>query len=270
MRLAWLTDIHLNFVDTELRQRFLQSLCAQCDAVAISGDIAESNDVEGYLRELDRILQRPVFFVLGNHDFYRGSILGTRKAVTGVARNSDHLVYLTATGVVGLTPNTALIGHDGWADGQCGDFAHSDVMLNDYCLIEELRMWDPVMGLDKGSLREALLALGAEAARHLQRNLALAAADYSNVIAVTHGPPFREAAWYEGRTSDDDYLPHFACKAVGDALVQVMQSHPRCRLLVLCGHTHGWGEVDVLDNLRVVTGEAYYGAPSVQQVLEIE
>jgi len=49
-----------------------------------------------------------------------------------------------------------------------------------------------------------------------------------------------------------------------------MQQHPRSNLTVLCGHTHGGGEVQVLPNLRVLTGEAEYGDPAIQQVLEID
>jgi predicted MPP superfamily phosphohydrolase len=78
MRLAWLTDIHLNFVDRKQRRRFLGSISEQADVVALSGDIGESHNVSQYLREMDEVNQKPVYFVLGNHDFYKGSIAQTR------------------------------------------------------------------------------------------------------------------------------------------------------------------------------------------------
>lgn len=40
-----------------------------------------------------------------------------------------------------------------------------------------------------------------------------------------HVPPFREASWHQGRISDDDWLPHFTCKAVGDVLREAMVAH---------------------------------------------
>ena len=44
MKLAWLTDIHLNFIDEYARQKFYQEIVnAQCDGVLISGDIAEAS-----------------------------------------------------------------------------------------------------------------------------------------------------------------------------------------------------------------------------------
>ena len=270
MRFAWATDIHANFVNPLPWHQFLDSLDEQADAVVISGDIAESRDVAEYLQVIERRLQRPVYFVLGNHDFYGGSIIATREAVSQLARESKYLVYLTAEEFIELTPDTALIGHDGWADARLGDFEHSGVVLNDYHLIEELRHLKQGHLLDKERLRAALEALGNDAARCLGQSLAEAAANYHRVIAVTHVPPFREAAWHDGRPSDDNYLPHFASKVAGEALLKVMESYPQTELLVLCGHTHGGGEINPLPNLRVLTGEAEYGAPQIQEVFEVE
>jgi hypothetical protein len=80
----------------------------------------------------------------------------------------------------------------------------------------------------------------------------------------------KEAAWYNGRHSDDNYLPHFACKATGDALRRVMESHPQSHLMVLCGHTHGIGEVQIMENVWVLTGGAEYRKPLIQRIFEIE
>lgn len=67
MRLAWLTDIHLNFLDDAERRRFLETVATQSDAVAISGDIGESPNILGYLKEMEEILRKRIYFVLGNH-----------------------------------------------------------------------------------------------------------------------------------------------------------------------------------------------------------
>jgi hypothetical protein len=40
MRLVWLTDIHLNFLEDDERRQFLATMAAQADAYAISGDMA--------------------------------------------------------------------------------------------------------------------------------------------------------------------------------------------------------------------------------------
>lgn len=203
MQLAWMTDIHLNFLEPADRRRFLQTARDQADAFVISGDIAESPGITSVLAEMADVWQKPIHFVLGNHDFYRGSIGKTRVEVAELAEELESLKYLTAIGVVELSPQTAIVGHDGWADARLGDFEGSDVFLNDYVLIEELRKWKGSLYLDKPALREALNVLGDEAARHFEVVLQQAVAQYPSVIAVIHVPPFKEAAWYNGRHSDD-------------------------------------------------------------------
>ena len=266
MRLAWLTDVHLNFLKDADRRRFWQTVREQADAFVISGDIAESPNIVDILQEMVEILRKRVYFVLGNHDFYRGSIGKTRVEVARLAGELELLTYLTASGVVELTRQTALVGHDGWADARLGDFEGSDVILNDYLLIEDLCKWKTGSELDKPALREALNVLGDEAARHFERVLREAVLRYPEVIAVTHVPPFKEATWYNGRHSDDNYLPHFACRATGDVMRSVMKSNPQSRLLVLCGHTHGSGAVQISDNFRVLTGEAEYRKPAMVRI----
>ena len=148
-------------------------------------------------------------------------------------------------------------------------FWGSQVFLNDFVAIRELRLWKDEFTLDKPALRRMLETLGDEAAAYLKSVLPEAAGRYPRVIVATHVPPFREAACHEGRPSADDYLPFFACKAVGDVLLEAARSFPDCQVLVLCGHTHGGGEVQVLDNLRVLTGPAEYGKPKVERVLSV-
>ena len=269
MKLAWATDIHLNFLDDLERRQFLEPINAQADALVVTGDIAESNSVREALRQIGDVLDMPVYFVLGNHDFYRGSVSRTRADVAEMIRGSGNLVYLSQAGVVELTRDTALIGHDGWADGRLGNLDGSEVILNDFLLIDELRHWRNHYTLDKSALRRMLENLGDEAAAYLKSALVPAAGRYPQVIVATHVPPFREAAWHEGRSSADDYLPFFACKAVGDVLLEAARSSPDCHILVLCGHTHGGGEVQVRENLRVLTGPAEYGRPKIERVLSV-
>jgi Icc-related predicted phosphoesterase len=265
LRIGWLTDIHLNFLSPRERTAFYSRLRARdLDAILLGGDIGEADSVTQLLAEIESELQMPIYFVLGNHDFYRGSIAAVRDAVARQAAASRWLRWLPASGVVPLTGTTALAGHDSWADGRLGDFFRSEVLLNDYVLISELR------GKEKQERYAQLNALGDEAADFLECRAREALAGWRNVIVLTHVPPFRESCWHEGRISDDDYLPHFACRAVGDRLAAVMQDCPGKTMTVLCGHTHSSGSARILDNLFVHTGQAQYGEPELQQVLEPE
>jgi Icc-related predicted phosphoesterase len=265
LRIGWLTDLHLNFVSPPERTAFYSQLRARnLDAILLGGDIGEADSVTQFLAEIESALQMPIYFVLGNHDFYRGSIAAVRDAVARQAAASRWLRWLPASGVVPLTDSTALAGHDSWADGRLGDFFRSEVLLNDYLLISELS------GQGKRERYAQLNALGDEAAEFLERRAREALAGRRNIIVLTHPPPFRESCWHEGRISDDDYLPHFACKAVGERLAAIMRDCPGKTMTVLCGHTHSSGFARILDNLVVYTGHALYGEPELQRVFELE
>ena len=58
-------------------------------------------------------------------------------------------------------------------------------------------------------------------------------------------------------------------KASGDVLLAAAEAHADREILVFCGHTHGGGTVEVRPNLRVITGAAEYGAPRLQEILDL-
>ena len=265
-RLVWLTDLHLEFVSSDDQ---ISDLCgrikaAEPDCVLIGGDTGIANSVEQYLLDLENQLQLPIYFVLGNHDFYHGSIEDVRRKIERLSNRTEQLHWLPVTGVVKLSANTALIGHDGWADGRLGNGIKSKVELNDYRLIKELKGTDIIKRFKK------LNELGDEAAEYFQKILPQALKEYSNIFLLTHVPPFKNACTYRGRITDDEYLPHFSCKNVGDVLTKIMKEQPKCNLTVLCGHTHGKADAKILSNLYVKVGGAEYGKPKIQAVIEIE
>jgi predicted phosphodiesterase len=64
MKLVWLTDIHLNFLDEERRQIFYAKIIATgCDAILISGDIAEAPSLCKLLSEMSAQVKQPIYFI---------------------------------------------------------------------------------------------------------------------------------------------------------------------------------------------------------------
>lgn len=256
MQLAWITDPHLDFLTPLEVWDFLASVQAKVpDAVVITGDICAAKDLQSILAQFQATL--PVWFVLGNHDAYGGSIRGSRETASAFSG------YLPKAGVTPLTRETALIGVDGWADGREGDFMNSPVWLNDYLQIDEFR------GLEKGAVLQRLHQLGDEAVTSLQDPLRDALDRFPHVMLATHVPPFRGACWHEGETSDDNWAPHFVCQSLGTLLEEAMAARPDRTLTVLCGHTHSPGMYRPLPNLTVLTGGAEYGRPGVLGVFDI-
>lgn len=257
-RAVWLTDPHLNFLEEHQVGAFLQSLANGApDALLISGDIAEAPTLLSYLDQIHRAIPCPVYFVLGNHDFYFGSLREVRQQVAEFCRHNPRMTWLGEREVEELAPGVGLVGHDGWADARLGDYERSMVIMHDHYLIAELA------GLNKIERWPVLRALGDEAAAHLERVLPAALSRYQHVFVLTHVPPLREACWYLGQISNDEWLPHFTCAAAGEVLLDVLSANPQRQCTVLCGHTHSPGECRPLANLRVLTGDAEYGAPRI-------
>ena len=265
MQAIWATDIHLNFVTREERLAFFASITNRdANMVFLTGDIAEAPSLEPLLEEMAQSISTPIYFVLGNHDFYYGSIAHVQQIATRLSQDHQYLTYLPQAGIIEISPTTSLVGQDGWGDGQYGNFHQSPVILNDHSLIKDLKE------LDRLALHRKLQQLGELEARSLEEKLTHALQQYPRVILLTHVPPFKEACWYQGVIGNDDWLPFFTCKAIGNLLIRLMEHYSHRHLTVLCGHTHHSGTVDIRPNLTVHTGAADYGTPAIHQALELE
>ena len=261
MRLAWATDLHLDFVRPDTYQTFRDELRQhRPDALLITGDISEAPHFDLHLQRLAGLIDGPLYFVLGNHDFYRSSVAEVRTRAAGLAAP---LHWLPAQGIVELTPGAALIGHDGFADARLGNYQRSDVVLNDFFFIGELQ------NLDRQGRRHRMQELAEESAAHFRHWLPVALDRYPHVIVATHVPPYREASWHEGRLSDDDWLPFFSSRVAGEAITAAAALYPTRRVTVLCGHTHGAGLAHIASNITVHTGGAAYGSPALQTPLDL-
>ncbi|MCA9622653.1 MAG: metallophosphoesterase [Myxococcales bacterium] len=263
--LTWATDIHLNFVDDDA----IDALAAEMRAAAgsiyvVSGDISEAPQLQRHLERLVAGLDGPLHFVLGNHDYYRSQIDAVRSAIARLDERHPDLYYLPLHPPLAIADGVVLVGVDGWGDARFGDPAFTRVRLNDFAYIGDLR------GHRYPDLRRKLERLGdAEAARLAPKvNAAVVAAEH--VVIVTHVPPFREACIHEGAISDDDWLPFFTCRAVGEVIRTAAERHRDHRFTVLCGHTHSPGQVELAHNLEVHTGAACYGQPAIADVIEID
>jgi len=262
MRLAWATDVHLDSVDRDDVEAFCDRISADnVAALVLSGDIAEATSLVEWLEFLHSRLQLPIHFVLGNHDFYGSDIATVRGLVSSL--DNPHISYLPSTGPVQLTPEVALVGHDGWGDCRIGDLKNFELLRDCF----EIRDLSETMDigvlrkgiLKRGALRRKLQSLGQDSAEALEPHVRQAARNSEAVLVVTHVPPFRESCWHDGSISEPTWLPGFTCKAVGDMLIQAAEEAGTRHFTTLCGHTHGFGHVRMRPNLDVYTGFGDYG-----------
>lgn len=263
-KILWITDPHLNFLYGRGGAKAFGDLVKEenpdADGAVITGDIAEFDNFDKLIENFADGFGKPVWFVLGNHDCYNGSIAAARK---NAARLKKLARYLPSEQLVQLAEGVALVGHDGWYDARFGDPKRSQVVLNDFIYIKELKF-------SRGEALFWKLREIADAGAVEARGLIEAAIDAGNkkIVFATHVPPFAQAAWHEGQMSDKHWLPWMSSRAMGETLNELAGTHPDVEFMVLCGHTHSSGTYQHCANLVVHTGHSAYRYPRVCGVFD--
>lgn len=284
-RLCWCTDIHLDHLlelvplangmydgtrrqsETKVKNFCDKVLARRPDSVLITGDISEAPTIEAHLEALERNIPGvPIFFVLGNHDFYHGSIVEVRERLRRFDGTNGRLTWLNTQGAVSLTENTALVGHDGWYDGGYSDWFSSRLVMNEYHIVKEFRFKHPNI------VFETMQQLASQCADHIDQHVHEAAKNHKNVLFGTHVPAFRNNSRApDKRLSDPQWLPNMSSKKAGDALLRAARAFPDVSFTCLSGHTHTAWEGQYLPNLRELTGTSDYGHPAMSiRVIEVE
>jgi predicted phosphohydrolase len=263
-QLVWLTDLHFDVTsfDTpftcgeEARDAFPDAVAA-----VITGDIGTSTSFASYLQSFSEGFgDRPVYFVLGNHDFWDGSYRETHERAAKVSEGQLHWLRL---GARELCPGIGIVGHEGWYDGRWGNPEASTVYMNDWRRIEEFR------GLPKFAILPEIRKIADRSARQAEELLCQALSKFDTVIFATHFPPFPQATTYQGRVSDEFHLPWYCSKATGDMILRCADTFYDKKIVVLCGHVHDTSDVEIVSNVRVMTGSATYGDPQVTRGLRL-
>lgn len=284
-RLAWCTDIHFDWL-TEvvpasggsigprkvLSENKAKLFCDQImnqspDGLVITGDISTAEFIETHLMWLETYCPGiPVYFILGNHDFFQGSIHEVRYQMKKYDGTKTRTQWLNVSGVVKLTEKTALVGHDGWYDGGYSDWFKSQLVMNDYHMISELKFLPPQL------LFNEIRKLSKESADHIRLHVEEAAKTFKCVVFASHVPPFRENSRAPNRAlSDKHWLPNMSSKMAGDALLDAAKAYPGTEFISLSGHTHTRWTQRYESNLVCMTGQADYGHPEASlQILELE
>lgn len=264
---AWATDIHLDHVsDPRQLAEFVRTLCPPtASGLFLTGDISVAKSLVWHLKVIEDAVKRPVYFVLGNHDFYGAPIDPVRKAMHELTTSSQFLRYMPVTPYQVLTPSTALVGADGWYDAQLGDWQSSSFQMTDWMAIQD---FIAVNG-NKATIVAKCRELAHASVTHAMNGIKQAVRYHKNVIVLTHVPPFQQAHVHEGRPSERTITPWFTSGMMGAMLLDAARSFPTVRFMVLCGHTHGMTSYEAASNLVVHVGGADYGRPQLQRVIEV-
>ena len=252
---AWLTDPHFNFLSQKKVIEFFLTLdCENLDGVFITGDISTGTQVARHLKQLSQIFRKPIYFVLGNHDFYRSSFSLVENQMVGLTKNRSNLHYITNSEPISLSPDTALIGHDGWYDAGWRSPLTNLVFIWDWFFISEFR------ALFSNDDRLEFSRKRAEAAAEVVRmRLRKAFENHSTVMFLTHFPPWPEADPCSHSLLERFWHPYNSSRVMAKMLEAEMLQRPEKKLIVLAGHTHDDSYVRISDNIEIRVGGAGRG-----------
>lgn len=279
-KLIWCSDIHLDFFaepggDDVIRQVLAFPIAREKpDLVILTGDISTAEYITGHLSLLSDIIDAPINFVCGNHDFYGSSVQQVRDSLEDLCSSSNQkLKYLTRSSFVPVTQSTALVGHDGWCDAFHGSPFTSELIMNDWLRITDytrngaVKFGSSGMRINRKAILTTARRLATDAAHRVTSSAAAAIeAGYKTVIIATHVPPFTAVHSNGGKGSSPDAQPWYTSMTMGDAITDLAKLHPDVDFNILCGHTHSKIAVSISNNITCYVAEAHYGNPGYNVV----
>lgn len=238
MRIRYMSDLHLEFRKNE----HLTLPSIDEDLVVLAGDI--SMGLDGILWAQKEISDRPVIYILGNHEFYRGHFDELIEQARNLARGTNvHFLENDAVTLGGVR----FLGCTFWTDfcafgvENQSRAMHAVSSINDY--------WQIKVGADVGTKRfitpEDTLKRHLKSRMWLETELAASAED--PCVVITHfGPSMRACS---PRFVGDRLNPYFL-----NGLDHLIRSPVSAWIF---GHTHHSGHWD-FDGIPLLSNQRGY------------
>jgi 3',5'-cyclic-AMP phosphodiesterase len=258
-RILCYSDIHLDRADSRKQDEFFNEIYYRTDkntSTLILGDINEGGDTLDSVRDIRDFAKGPVYFVLGNHDYYNTNVTTMQASLREEEWKSSYLQNMKEP--VFLEKDVCLVGVDGFYDGRSfayhrmetmNDFRRNHTLANPYTR-------DAIIhGLSVHSAHLARTKL------HNARSLG-----FRNILFATHVPCFQEAvvARYSntpGRQTHELNPAFYVNRELGAVLRAFCLTYPKIKVTVLTGHSHSLSHHQELPNLTHYVLSAEYRSP---------
>jgi calcineurin-like phosphoesterase family protein len=262
---AWSTDTHFDLTTKKRIEKFYEEIKNEkVDSLFITGDIAESDSVCFHLENLSKNLEEvEIFFILGNHDYYKSSISRVNKDIEILCQNHQNLHWFSKIDYVSVNKEVCLVGNENWWDGQFEakvGLLDSFIMSQDYTTIEELKPDNINYFFDKVRIQSH------QCTQAILQKLTAAFKAHDTVYLLLHVPPFKNACEHFGIPMGPTWLNHFCNKTLGDKLIDFMDLRKNKSLKIICGHTHSSLSFKPSENITVKVGKSDYFRPKISKV----
>jgi predicted phosphohydrolase len=252
---VWLSDTHLNMsILPFLKRRFINKVnSVESDGLIMTGDISNGMMLESDLKYLATHYDGPIYFVLGNHDYYWRHRESVESDVRRLCRRFPNLLWLSDEDPIQLDHGVSLVGDEGWFDVTAGR-----PELTKWC-IDRLINLDYLQMANYGQQAAAWKQRAKESTSRLCRKIRSALEDSDVVYVATHFPPWGAATMSDWKLMEDYWLSYNTNVCLGEELESLMKDE-QGRIVVLSGHTHMACEVSVSKNITCkVAAASYWG-----------
>lgn len=234
----WATDLHLNYFSNDYINNFGKSLKKyNAKALIVSGDISLGNRFKNDIQVLSESIGIPIYYVLGNHDYWYSSISEINLISKELQSNN---IYNLNYNIVEINNSTALLGFDGWYD--CNYLIDPEYKMSDWHKIKDFKDKDPIQ-----------YSIELSKSFYYFKDVSLKAKEigYVNQLIVTHVPPYKELIIEKPFS--------FYCSSFSGEMLNSLELN---KIVCLSGHTHNRSSY-IKNNIKTYVGEACRGKPSV-------
>lgn len=262
----WYTDAHFDSVDILNKIKFLFRLRSEKPSgIFLTGDIANGPFTKFYLKILAKTVDCPIYFVLGNHDYWFSSFEETHNSIKRLCKEYPNLIWLNNSDIIPLKPKVALIGTDGWYDGNVGNPDYLKYTI-DWLLIKELRN-QPSANARLAKFKKIAYESSIDIEHKIQKAIDLG---YKTIYILTHYPPWKEATRDSGTFLEEFWLPYNVNYILGKTIENIMHNKKKIYVKILAGHIHVDKWIHVKRNIECKINESkYFGSLRNEEVIYI-
>jgi len=283
-------DIHLDHVKDSVNgskiKRVARDMSKGLDALILCGDLSVGHLLEAHMKAFQEGSSCPVYFVLGNHDFWcldEESVWATAKSLPGA---------LDFAGVVELSKDTCLVGVTGWYDTRAGSLIENTILMPELSLASMyeglapdklcINPWERTPSQRKYSyslsfekkLRAAAVSRAfadTQTISFYKRLSEASSKDYKTIVIATHFPPWESVSLSpNGPESSKEWLPWSCNINLGYTIESVAEENLKKQFIVLSGHTHNQNTAQIASNLKAISGKAKYKMPKLAHTLGLK
>lgn len=245
LKFLWFTDTHLNRVSPIKKLLFIKHIIKENpQGIFLTGDISCGAFLYYDLYLLATFIKCPIYFVLGNHDYWYSNFKSIEKDVTKLCKKFKNLIWLSKSDPILLNKDVAIIGDEGWYDGYNGNnqllkFTFDQYLIKDFQSLsfdERLVSW-------RNLAKESNIRLEEKLQKAIDLNC-------KTIYLLTHCPPWKEATRDEGTILEKFWLPYNTNIQLGIMIEKIMKKKLTFKTIILCGHIHQDVTIHVSSNIE--------------------